>query len=507
MEIEIEGGLRVKLNQNDNTSSIIESPKASGTVFIPKFVEYENQKYKIISIGDYAFNANKSIDYLTFPEDSEVERFERCFLQNCNINKLQIPPKLKYLGHGWASGTTGLNTIEVSPKNKYFKVINKLLLGKSQEDSDIFDVLYYAACDIVEVVIPPQVKIVKEYCFCKHKQLKCVMFADNSKLESIGFFAFNKSTIQRLSLPESLKKLNESCFSDTENLTEIEISPKNEYYSLSDGTYLLGKSGNKSNIYDILIFARRDIESAVIPSHIRIINNYAFDCCSQLRSIAFEPNSSLERIDNAAFSCIPGQEKIVIPPSVTYIDSNSFFGIKNLKTIEFLGKSLSLHLYCFSSCKLLSVISFPNAESIEFGSGSMSGISKDVKVFVRHDAKLTGNDLEESRDKINFIDEIKDDHIKKGENIKGPNEQKQNDEMKDLKDYVSYLQSQLHKFTSFLSFEEFLKERPKPNSLKEDGIDFKDEKPKEETDFIIGPEDEEHHEIISKIGEGATSDV
>ena len=134
MEIEIEGGLNVKINQKNNTASIIKSPKAKGTVFIPRFVEFENHKYKIISIEQYAFS-NIKIDSLTFPEDSEVESFEWYSFSYSGIKKLQIPLNLKYLKFGWASGINELTTIEVSPKNKNFSLYNnKLLLGKSQEN-------------------------------------------------------------------------------------------------------------------------------------------------------------------------------------------------------------------------------------------------------------------------------------------------------------------------------------------------------------------------------------
>ena len=79
MEIDIEGGLRVKISQKDNICSVIESPKATGTIFVPHFVEHENQSYKIITIGRNAFQ-NCDIDCLTFAKDSEVETFEGfCF--------------------------------------------------------------------------------------------------------------------------------------------------------------------------------------------------------------------------------------------------------------------------------------------------------------------------------------------------------------------------------------------------------------------------------------------
>ena len=89
MEIEIKGNLKVKINQKDSTASVIESPKANGTVFIPRFAEHENVKYKIISIEKNAFK-NCFIDRLTFAKDSEVETFEKNCFYNAHIKKLDV---------------------------------------------------------------------------------------------------------------------------------------------------------------------------------------------------------------------------------------------------------------------------------------------------------------------------------------------------------------------------------------------------------------------------------
>ena len=70
--------LIIKINKLNNTASITRSPKATGNILIPKFFIQENIKYKVISIGSYAFE-NCSIDSLTFPDDSEIEVFVKNF--------------------------------------------------------------------------------------------------------------------------------------------------------------------------------------------------------------------------------------------------------------------------------------------------------------------------------------------------------------------------------------------------------------------------------------------
>ena len=45
MEIDLKGGIRIKINQKASTASVTKSPKATGHIFIPKFAEYENNLY------------------------------------------------------------------------------------------------------------------------------------------------------------------------------------------------------------------------------------------------------------------------------------------------------------------------------------------------------------------------------------------------------------------------------------------------------------------------------
>ena len=44
MEFEIKDGLMVKVNEINNTASISESPKATGSILIPTFFENNNIK-------------------------------------------------------------------------------------------------------------------------------------------------------------------------------------------------------------------------------------------------------------------------------------------------------------------------------------------------------------------------------------------------------------------------------------------------------------------------------
>lgn len=169
-----------------------------------------------------------------------------------------------------------------------------------------------------------------------------------------------------------------------------------------DDNFLLSKSQPESNVYDVLFFARRDIEVAIIPSYIKIISQNAFSICKGLKSIEFEPNSSLEIIENYAFYFLYGLKNIIFPDSVKEIWSSVFTGIFSLESIQFLSKNIKINGYCFQNLSALSIVDFPNALSITIGSNPISEDGK-MKFLIRKEAKLLGNGIEAIKDHINYV--------------------------------------------------------------------------------------------------------
>lgn len=111
-----------------------------------------------------------------------------------SIRKIQIPPKLKKLNSNCFYACEGLVDIEVSPENENFAYINnKYFVGKSKDDSNEFDILYYVWFDITEAFIPPQIQILNNYSFHNHKNLESVIYPENAKLTRIEDSRFHLS--------------------------------------------------------------------------------------------------------------------------------------------------------------------------------------------------------------------------------------------------------------------------------------------------------------------------
>lgn len=396
IELEIGNGLRVKINEDSHTSSIISSPKATGNVIIPKYAEFECSQYNIISIEKFAFR-DTDIKSLSFPEDSLVESFESCCFYSSKVQKIQIPSSLKYIKEGCFDYVQFLCDIDVSKRNNTFLYAEKKYLVGKSEDSTQYDILYYVRCDIRKAVIPSEIKIIQKNAIQKKQKLSTLEFLDNPEYPIIGPNVFSDNPITKLIIPDTTKEIDPSNFDGVVVLTKIKISSNNKNFLFLDKKILLTKSEGQSEgqIFDKLIFARRDIDSIVIPSYIKEIAPYAFRCCNKLKSIQFEENSVLCHICHHAFSFIPSLGCITIPASVRQVDYSAFYGNDRLMSITFLGSDMTVDLTCAFQCPKLVNIYFNNARNLTLEAPKdLFGFAPSCSIRVRSGAKISGTAVE-----------------------------------------------------------------------------------------------------------------
>ena len=178
-------GLVYELNSETNTALVTRSNEAKGNIIIPCSVNYQNKDYAIVGIKEDSFFQNENIISLCFQNDSHIRSIEKYSFIFSNLMHLQIPKSLQKLGDRWCSTTEKLITVDLSPENENFKYLDedhKIILGKSDPNSKIFDVLEFACRDIKEVKIPSYIKIISSHAFGYCKQLTKIDFEPNSQL-------------------------------------------------------------------------------------------------------------------------------------------------------------------------------------------------------------------------------------------------------------------------------------------------------------------------------------
>lgn len=210
--------------------------------------------------------------------------------------------------------------------NEEDQTANVLYDLRKENDILIPKSIYYQSQEFV-------VKSVLEESFKNSKQIDSIQFSEDSEVQSICQGSFECSNFRSLSIPSSLTQLEDGWCRSLGFLNKISISPKNKSFIYFENSFILGKYWESNKNYDVLIFARRDIESAIIPPFIKHISSYSFAYCRNLTKIEFLPNSQLETVGSFAFY-LTSIEYIKIPQHVNKIDSYAFYGSK-LKTVEF----------------------------------------------------------------------------------------------------------------------------------------------------------------------------
>lgn len=114
---------------------------------------------------------------------------------------------------------------------------NELLLGKSEKNSNEFDAIHFARRDIKEVIIPSYVKSINQFSFSDCKHLTKVEFYHNSKLNSIGKYAFNNASISEIVIPSNCTLIDQDAFKFCNYLSNITFEKNSKL--LNSGSFTM----------------------------------------------------------------------------------------------------------------------------------------------------------------------------------------------------------------------------------------------------------------------------
>lgn len=196
----------------------------------------------------------------------------------------------------------------------------------------------FAVTNIKNIVIPSGVKKIEKGVFYHCKKLQSIDFHDDSELTTIDEKAFLNSSINKLTIPAKVARMNEGWCQNTSYLNIIKLSKDNLHFSYLDESFIIGKGIER----EILFFARRNIKKATIPGFIKKIESHAFECCKQLHEVKIPNHNNLKVINNFAF-CKSLIGHITITKSVIKIGQSAFCDCTNLRSVEFaMNSNLSI---------------------------------------------------------------------------------------------------------------------------------------------------------------------
>lgn len=382
---------------------------------------------ELVSIGNFAFAHNRRLNINFIPnhvkfigesafiecslsesiisENSELVSYEKDVFNNTDKKTIYIPEKMSQLKDNWCNGLKYFKDIKVSPKNKFFKYIDDVLLvGKTDEKSDNYDILYFVNPRVKQIIIPSNIKYIKPNAFQFCAKLQTIEIPSDSQIKSFYKIFTTFTSNSNIFIPSQVSEFEEGwCYAITYKEINIIISPENKFFKCINDNLIVGKSNKDSDEYDSLYFVNSNASSVVIiPSFIKYIKPYAFLHCNSLDTIEFQQNSLLQTIESNVFARLDANY-IVIPKSVKNICDFAFCNSK-IHSLKFqegseivsIGKSAFegtcittidippsvkvIKEKAFYRCSQLESINF--SEDSELTSISISAISNShIKVF------------------------------------------------------------------------------------------------------------------------------
>ena len=252
----------------------------------------------VTAIEGSAFSGCTSLDSLTFDGHNVLSVGNSAFYGCVKLKDIDLPNEVERICSSAFSGCTALDGIRLPD------FLNRL-------DSYAFQ----NCTSLSAIEIPSGVKLLDSSCFSGCRALRDVDLP--SGMESIGSAAFeNCIAIESILLPPTLKTINANAFANCSGLKSIVVP--DSVTSLGYGVF----SGCKA------------LESAILPSELPTISYGLFMDCSSLYN--FRLPDFVTTIDANAFSgcCFTDKatlvSKIVIPESVTAINSNAFANANNI---------------------------------------------------------------------------------------------------------------------------------------------------------------------------------
>lgn len=216
-------------------------------------------------------------------------------------------------------------------------------------------------------------------------------------IEEFKYKAFeNCENLKHLRIPASLRKFNYSSFIDCQGLETIQVDEKNPYFDsrndcnalIETNTNTLCLGSKKTIIPDGVTmiganaFIHSKIKSIVIPNSVTEIDSYAFFACKNLKEVTLSKN--LKLINTYAFSQCSALKSITIPDGVVFIGQSAFANCNNLKEV-FLPDSLKeIEDAAFRNCSALSSIVIPKNVKV-IGSSIFDGCEKLSTVNIESD--------------------------------------------------------------------------------------------------------------------------
>ena len=324
----------------------------------------------VTSIEGYAFGAANNLKRVTIPEGvTKINKnaFVDCaYLEQVNLKATSLVDMggvMAVAGFAFNNcGNSGVGiTVNIAknvtaiPSDLFYSFYSVNITKVIFEQGSVCESLgkyAFAYSKLTEISLPDSIKTIDQSAFSGCTQLKSISLPTG--LTSLGAYAFsNCDSLQSIKIPDGVSEIKDYAFDECDTLSTVllpsSLTKISEYafensvaiqYNEYENAYYLG---SEENPHLVLIKAKdKSIESCQINENTRIIYMDAFDSCTALTEIAIP--EGVVSIGKKAFNCCSALKKIAIPSSVTEIEYMAFCDCTALTSISYNAQLEALYM-------------------------------------------------------------------------------------------------------------------------------------------------------------------
>ncbi len=350
----------------------------------------------VIKIGEKCFEECTVLSSVTLSSNLQEISY-RAFYGLGSLNIVNFPSTINLID-SYAFYKTGITKVTLSgaitiKSNAFDYCPNLTSVTFNDVNSETAECILGDSCfencpKLESIRLPSNLVSIPNYMAYNCSTLKTVTIPQNSKITSIGRYAFYKTGITSIIIPEGVETIADYAFmySPITSITipnsvktignyVFENCPELETVQLSD---------NLENISKSLFYGCSKLTSVNIPSKVSGIGNSAFYKCTSLSTISIP--GSVQKIDSNAFSGCTSLRTVNLSEGLLSIGNSAFSGCTSLSSINLPDGLTTIDYYAFNNCPSLISVTLPDSIT----SINSNGVFNDGVKFVHHHLSLSG---------------------------------------------------------------------------------------------------------------------
>ncbi len=305
----------------------------------------------VTSMGQKVFEYS-GLETLTLSNGIETiydESFKGCL----NLTRVNLPDSLKTISSGAFAGCENLTSINIP---KTVTKIGDSAFG-SYYDEDDHKTYYCFKLETVYFSPSSQLTVIGDNAFEYCNSLKHINLQD-TQLEEIGDSAFIGRIDDLQKEPDMYCKFNEISFPAT-----LKTIGSYAFANSDLSTITWASNSSIESIGERAFSQCTQLKKLYIPASVKKIYKHAFYKCTALSEVTFDPNAQLEKIDSFAFGKDYNIEELTIPSSVKELGIYIIGGNGNtdakLKKLTILPGLKTIGEQSFAGCSNLTEVVIP----------------------------------------------------------------------------------------------------------------------------------------------------